>query len=384
MSASWTGNGADLFTQTYTQLFEEERRLRLAAEEKVAAYAGVLEELARALAPVAVEARRHEDPHYFEHLDPDGWRAFFHQVTAAKTRWGVPLNEPDTAQLLRELDWLRQERERLLALLANSRTERGQAQQSEEQITRPAPSSPPARPGPRLSLPALPTAPLPQVKALFSQKHMSWPRSIAALAITALSGWSSQRSLEEELAAHERVSPGAGSIRRLFTRLASVGLLETYTFNTDSGKLIIATLSASSRELLSSIGITPVVSEWERLIPQRPPLRAALICGFAYQVRRRGFEIEIMPSEACDAVLRRGNESVSVLVPVSDGDVEQQTLQQMVRKQGFVALCAPSPATRAEWVASCQRWGWPGRATDLVSLKRAEDQGDLWLDVWDS
>ena len=82
----------------------------------------LLEDVARLLAPGTVDARRREDPSFFQRLTVDGWRIFFmnlHAASAGQSWTDDPLQRMQTLnRRIRELTAANTRLEHELALFA--------------------------------------------------------------------------------------------------------------------------------------------------------------------------------------------------------------------------------------------------------------------------
>ena len=67
------------------------------------------------------------------------------------------------------------------------------------------------------------------------------------------------------------------------------------------------------------------------------------------------------------------------------GSRKQAKWRNLLRFQGFVALCARTPFSRRSLIQECRAVGAVGMATDLETLYRQGKDGDdafLWVEEW--
>jgi hypothetical protein len=211
------------------------------------------------------------------------------------------------------------------------------------------------------------------------------------LALLALSGWSLRYAIDEAVAQAVGISPGSGSMKRLFTRLETQRLVESAVYRVGDVQAAILTLSADGVAVVRAMGLTPVRSDWAILMaehggPAQSP-HAALCCVFAYQARRRGYDVTFCPKvdgpARPDLLLTAENERHYVEVESGSGDPERRMKKwrNQADLQGYAALCASSDAVRQRLVAEAKLAAKRGFATDIGSLIRGET-GGVWIEEW--
>jgi hypothetical protein len=315
------------FERTARQIAEEERQLRLLAEERLRDYARLALDLASVFLAAELDAQTRADPYFLSRATAADWRNLLQtaqrrQLTQA-TGWPAAAVADAETERWRSaaLHW-QVEAQRLHA-------ETGRLQEELTALTmRPAPpavpaaarlvdgdlaSAPPGRdaaePGMAQADSALPSptqpwppagAPvvqnngihLPALPALapgrFADQLRNWPRESLALCALGVTGWSMRQAIADLLSAKlGDVQPNAGSLRRLFTNLARRGFWReekvvvkgvrrpeadlTDTDGTDANAgdtttLILVHLTELGRDVLRACGVPPVSSEWERLL----------------------------------------------------------------------------------------------------------------------
>lgn len=382
------------FGWTQLQLFDEERRLRMLAEQQVRAYNRLLEELARKLVPEAVEEHRRQDPSFFQRLTIDGWQAFFLTIQPSHERTGLIWRHADDSQsqqLLRDLQALRLANQQLLDELAGLRT-------SSEPLADPPASVPTANVAlstvkavgkydgvittPKIVLPEAPPA-------NFAHHFRNWHREGLTLALLAQTGWSLRHAIAQELSGYVGISAKAGSLKRMFTQMAEAGLWRMETLSIGRNLAAIVTLTDLGKQVILTIDRKPVVSEWEQLLAkhggERQNEHAALVCTFTYQMRLRGFATQVCPAvpgtAQPDALLTGAAEQIYVEVEGESGDAERRMKKwrNQADLQGYVALCAVTPEARHRLVAEARGAAKHGKATDISTLLREDG---LWVEEW--
>ena len=381
------------FHWTQQHLSDEERRLRLLAEQKAESLGRMFEELAHRLAPDRVEACRRSDPGYFQQLDVAGWQAFWRLAGSGATGWGMAPGDAGAVKALAaEVETLRSENRELrqeLELLRQLEAETPSPVPSPANavMTSSPPSSPAAESAPSQDLPAivLPDRP-PQAFAL---RFTNWPREGLALATLAARGWSLRHSIAQVLANRFGITATAGSLKRLFAQLDKAGFWRMETVSVGQSSVVLVTLTPVGRQVTTAAGFVCVESELDLLLAQhggeRQLSHAALVCMFTHQARMRGYQTQVCPPvdgvAAPDVLLEKQGERTFVEVEAESGDPERRMRKwrNQVELQGYVALCALTPESCRRQVAEAQAAGGHGKATDLDTLFK---QPGLWVLEW--
>jgi hypothetical protein len=230
-------------------------------------------------------------------------------------------------------------------------------------------------------------APPPRYAALFQ----NWDREGLALALLATTGWSLRYAVDEALAAQLEIGAGSGSIKRLFRRLEKVGLVGGQVYTVGDLRAAILWLTAQGKAVATAMGYAPVPSEWEILLQAHGGIQqanhAALCCVFAYQARRRGYQVQLCPPVAGpaqpDVLVANGQETLYVEVEAESGEPERRMRKwrNNADLQGCVALCANTERVRQRLVAEARLASPRGLATDVSALVREEGTG-LWVERW--
>ena len=321
------GLSLSAFERTARQIAEEERQLRLLAEERLRDYARLVLDLASVFLAAELDARTRADPYFLSRATAADWRSLLQaaqrrQLTpgtgwsastvadAETERWRSEALRwrAEAQQLHAEVGRLQDELTALATRLAPSAAQeampvadsdlasaapvRQEASPASAQpgnalppLTKP---KPPAAQGIDISLPPMPAL----APGRFADQLRNWPRESLALCALGVTGWSMRQAIAELLSAKlGDVQPNAGSLRRLFANLARRGLWseEKVVVNgvrrpeagmmdtgvTDAGAasdagdettLILVRLTELGRDVLRACGVQPALSEWDRLL----------------------------------------------------------------------------------------------------------------------
>lgn len=257
------GLSLSAFERTARQIAEEERQLRLLAEERLRDYARLALDLASVFLAAELDARTRADPYFLSRATAADWRSLLQaaqrrQLTpgtgwsastvadAETERWrSAALRwQAETQQLHAEVGRLQEELTALttrpapsavqeavplvngdLASAAPGRVEAStvlaQAGNALPPLTKPRPpEGAPAAHVMDISLPPVPAL----APGRFADQLRNWPRESLALCALGVTGWSMRQAIAELLSAKlGDVQPNAGSLRRLFTNLARRG-----------------------------------------------------------------------------------------------------------------------------------------------------------------
>lgn len=222
------------------------------------------------------------------------------------------------------------------------------------------------------------------------------------LAALGLSGWSARVDLVQAVNAGRGLQPRAGSYRRAVGRLEESGLWMTHVAGFGHRQIALVRLTERGAGLLQEAGVAVVESEWERAerahawrgdaghqdVQGMTPHTAA-ICAFLHHARRRGYTTQACPTPegvpaAPDAVVVRCGLALHVEVQRHGGDAHRkaQKWRNLERLQGFVAICAATPAWAIRLARQAQEGGVArGVATDLGTLA-GRAPASLWTHRW--
>lgn len=405
--------------RAFEDLLAAERAVRAQTEQSLRETRQLLIELAVRFDGARLEAMRRQDPGTPASWSPADWRRFFASV-AVVSGWerprSEPKGEPQAESAARQA--LQARVEALTRQLEQALQAREPAQELPLLLEAPVTTVQTVLPegaAPCLAsltddlksvLPGLPRA----VPAAFSRivtggERRGGDRTRAIqryFAILYLIGrWRLGARMEAEtiLAAVLGVSPGSGSLRRVFEDLAACGLLtcELFKLNTPATGLMLCRLSHSGRGLYQSLFGSPAQeNEWERLIRlhegERFKEHTLAVMVFAVHVRKRGWALQVLPEvpespAVPDVLVCRGVERYYVEVELQSKERASKWRNLAALNGGRTALCAATPEKRARLVGDCKLDNLPGLATDLASLvkekyARVGEGTPLWLEVW--
>ncbi len=386
----------DVFDRMWRELLEQERRLRREAETRAEALHRVLYEVAKRVAPQEIDELRRQNPEWEKSVGPEAWQAFFEHVLEVKPRlrgW-VRQDDGEAERLRREVERLNAEVKRWKAEAAQWREE---AERLREELERSRagqaePKASDQRPSIIAHRPAVELPPAPPTRFRKQIPQQKWPR--VAVVVEALArGTALQREVAEILVERdERISdPGSGSLKRLFAWLEKRGICERKLEQHGQQRWMLVWLTEKGRDLARAMGLEPRESEWARLMRlhggERQQGHALLTLLFAWQARKRGWQVEVCPAvdgpAEPDVLVERGGERIYVEVEAESGTSERRMKKwrNMVDLQGFVALVAPDQGTLKRLVQEARAASERGLATDIQTLL-SEDSQDIWMEVW--
>ena len=387
-------------------LLAAEQDLRQIAEQKVRDLHGALRLAAYTFAGEAFEEVIQADQTAVEHWSAEEWIAFLQEAAPVGHGWN------DAKVLGQRLTEVRAERDMLLAERAQMRERVALLEERVKEMGRPEPGpeipSPARAPEPapppessselhpaskdggyRFRWPKVPTRP-PARYARELSGH-SWPRKGMALALIA-SGISLRREAQVRMAQRFGTTVKAGSMRRYFERLEESGLLEGEIVRVHLARTKLLWLSRRGQSVCEACGMDLRETDYQRVLrlhgggSQRQ--HAAEVATFAFQARRRGLGVEVVPQvegrAAPDAAVAEGDGTrVYVEVESRGGHETAPKWRNQVDLQGFVALCTVTRKQQERIVADIKGLGLPGRAACLeVLMQDKEASGELWTEEW--
>ena len=367
--------------------------------------------LAKRIVPGQVDRRLTKNPFAFASLTPDEWNRFFQEALQnVHLSQGLAPISPDVRRLEEENRRLWEQLAVLEARYNELKADRDRLQDAVIQQRRtPLPEEEPQEeddePDPVLSL-VVPSEPPARYAALFSgeDRPKARYRELIALAILAVAGYSSEASLRREVVRYCRhhaspkdlkegrvvKSPDAGSIKRLFKKLAENRLIERLVISIGQNRIVIIVLTELGRNVVREMNFDIVESEWERLMRlhggERQQKHAAQVCLFTHYARKRGWTTqvcpEVQPPADPDVLIEKDGERIYVEVEAGSGTPERRMKKWRNQRnlQGFAAICAPNESIRKMLVREARSNTKQGMATDFMWLR--EDDHGLWAETW--
>jgi hypothetical protein len=383
-------------------LLEAEQELRQMAEQAVQDLRGALRLAAYTFAGEAFEEAIRADQVAVEHWSADEWIAFFQQAAPVGQGWN------DAKVLAKRLTEMTAERDALLATVADAKS-RLALLEERRQASPPVSESQPAAPAAmergvkaekgeqargraplRMAKFRWPDVPARAPARYARQIGKGWKRKGMALALIA-SGISLRIEAQRLLAWREGCKEKSSSIRHAFERLEKAGLLEGECVRVHQAQTKFLWLTRLGQKVSEICRFDLRETDYQRLLRlhggEIQKKHATEAATFAYQARRRGFLVEVMPdvdgpAEPDVAVARDGEEPV--YVEVETGNDREPKWRHQVELQGFVAMCSVTATQQERIVAEIKELGLPGRATNLQALMQdKEGTGKLWVEEWE-
>lgn len=233
---------------------------------------------------------------------------------------------------------------------------------------------------------------------LLSERADFWQRQAMALYLVSL-GFSLSTEVRSLMAAKLGIRQDAGSLRRVIESLLDAKFLVGRVLSLRASKGIpmqLIRLTRRGRSLCSQLHWRtkqceddpvwlPYETAWERMRRvhekgKREPAHTLAVQAFGYQARKRGWQAGVMPMIHAkrfvpDVILVRGDDRIFVEVEL--GYDNQAKWKNMAAYQGFVALCARTPAHRETLIMECDIVDVPIQVTDLTTLFLEGDKA-LW------
>lgn len=223
-----------------------------------------------------------------------------------------------------------------------------------------------------------------------------WQRMQAGMYLMATTGWSVVQELMAGLARKYGIKPNANSLHcifRVYLREAGLIYYQVLPHLIKNG-LAVVRLTDLGKAMCSVWGWPVVPSDWDKLIEhhngQEQLKHTAMVLDFAWQARRRGYRVAVMPIvqkmfTVPDVYVDR-DATDRAYVEVERGRNNPQKWRNLFALQGFVAVCVPTKRRRKTMVEKeIQPLGIGGLATDLETLKnsdKSKKNEQLWVDNW--
>lgn len=208
------------FARSERLIAEQERQLRLLAEQQLRAYVRLVQDLASIFLAGELDAAKRADPEFVNRVTPADWRRVLEQAQLSGPAAGWrPTDVAAAARWQAEAERRAAEVRRLANLLRASQ-EIGEPGQPES-ASQAAPAATPVT-GAAVVLPPMPAVAPVRFDALGIK---NWPRVALALSAMASTGWSMRQALVELVASRlGGIKPTAGSLRPLLETMTRAGL----------------------------------------------------------------------------------------------------------------------------------------------------------------
>ncbi len=195
----------------------------------------------------------------------------------------------------------------------------------------------------------------------------------------------------------DRLGLSGGAMARLLDAMTREELVSQRLFASGQTRYGVLRLTPQGMNLAVALGCQMRKSEWdilaERHNAERNPKHAFAVLLFAYQARRRGWEVTVCPPVAHprfapDVLVEKEAEQVYVEVEVyAHKNRRNEYSNVWVRKwitqnqaQGRVAVCTMNPV-RLKNILEYLRPRFSGVGTELATLAK-RPESDLWLERW--
>jgi hypothetical protein len=382
-------------------LLQAERQLRAVAEQTIRALRAALQLAAYTFAGEAFERQVQANPAVLETWSADDWIGFFQEVSPTSRGWADPgVLAERLRQVTGERDGALAEvvhlREKLVLEAQKKAAGVGLAAAAGAEDATPEIAAQLDGAGaPAMStgcgLPEVPPTPPEGYERYFSPKK--WHRQGLALALAG-SGLSVRYEIAELIGRRDGVKGTSGSIKRVFSDLVSAGVLEREVVKVGRLQAVFVWLTDLGREICAACRFPRRESEYRRLLrlhgAGRQKQHAAAVAIFAYQARRRGYQVKVLPkvegpAEPDVAISKDGGGPIYVEVELGRRKASKWKLVGDL--QGFAAVCALNEEGHQALVSEVKSQGLAGRTTFLEMLMRSEKDGrpsmePLWVETW--
>ncbi|GIV64811.1 MAG: hypothetical protein KatS3mg046_071 [Bellilinea sp.] len=190
-----------------------------------------------------------------------------------------------------------------------------------------------------------------------------------------------------------------GAVDRLIKTLLEEELIEQRFFGNGKAKYAVLRLTDKGKVFAVELGCPIRKSEWdilaERHNAEEHRQHAFAVLLFAYQARRRGWQVQVCPPVdnplvEPDVLVEKDGEWVYVEVEVlrhprkrRDG-ADNTWIRKWYNQYNFqrrVAVCTLTPK-RMQGIVRYLKPRWRGMATELTTLAK-NPYSDLWLERWE-
>ena len=431
-------------TRAFEDIYDSERKARLAAEGSNQELRALILEIAVRLDGQRLESLRRDDPTIPARWTLAEWRLFFASMQPAvrqtQTGWdGAPLNKKASDdQAAEELILLRGMLSATQIKLAEAEVElkkvRGAPRFERKEKHKAPPVGEPVETNKEKELVideavleaqaakeplsfagmvvelrrfSKNVPPLPAAYEDLGKNGRAWERYLLAIHLLGRWGIAAKIEISEILGravinqntGQLGVQGGSGSLRGILENLDAYGYVHMKKLGMEKIGigLIFYRLTPAGEALYQAVEQEkPVESEWARLNRlhegERFEEHTAACLAFALHARRRGWRAKIMPEVtgkcAPDLAVMRNGEWINVEVELSDGREENPSKWKNLAESnhGFVALCAATEERRSRMVAECRAAHLLGMATDLKTLvvqyEKVRLDAELWTESW--
>jgi len=227
----------------------------------------------------------------------------------------------------------------------------------------------------------------------------TWQHTVDVLWLVS-QGFSVGREIQYLLGLKTRTDPTSGAIKRLLPKRIDAGLLtQSMPRITQHRPVRLVKLDHMGYVILRELGWETVETEWERM--QRlhekgkrgEQMHTLSVLWFTWNARLRGYRAGVMPhldnaGRFAPDVLIENVDGQQIFVEVERRKAHLTKWENMLRSQGFIALCARTPDHRRKLVAQIRmEIGGTGMATDIQTLLRETWREDgsissLWVEEW--
>ena len=217
-------------------------------------------------------------------------------------------------------------------------------------------------------------------------------RLLQGLYLLAHTGYPLAVELRACLAANLFIRPQNGGLQRLFqVDLPESGLVVSQKLPFIRGsRLTLLRLTEAGEDVCRQLGWETAENEWQRLIDDHRgedlPLHTAGLLAFCFQVRRRGWEVELLPqaSESVepDVAVRKGDPGWLYVEFETEPRGKFEKWRKAYEFQGLVAVAALTPGRCRRLVEECRQSAASGVATDLQTLSSGNAASSLWQTSW--
>lgn len=335
---------------SYKALWENERALRLRAEESLRSYSTLLRKLAFAINGRRLDEILLKDPNALDRWGPTEWESYFSSIQIPRSDY----SETKIKELEAEIERLRKEIARL----------KGERMANIQNVTVSADVE-------RVSFPRRPPS-----GWKLSIRH--WERSCYIFEALC-EGLSLRMEILEKVGKTLGISPSSGSLQRLLDKLINLSYLKYEVFNFDSRRIGVLSWGQEGLKLLAALGIKAAQQEHEILRNSHEhqageEVHTILLLLTAYHARKRGLSAQVLPDGETDILV--GGEHVEVERKHGEKEKRMRKWKRNREKNGGrVCVVTDTEQTMKELLTN--EIAPPFRATNIEYLNSSEG-GPFW------